>query len=294
MRVGNFQIEEPEEPLRDPFLIATLWPWIDVNNVGTLVLREIKNRYSAYEIGRLSTPGIFYDFTRYRPKIELEEGIKGMSIPNTTLYLARREGKSDLLLLRMREPHLNGELFVRSVLKLLKHFDVKTYILIGSMYDAVPHTRPLLISGYGMGNTAKETVRANGVLPITYTGPSTIVNMITKEAFRLGIETMVFIVSIPQYVVLEEDHEGKLRLIELLGRILDIPLDEDDYLKVLDQKTSILENIEKSPELKAIIPHLEKMYEMRLRVVEKEGAFKLSPEMEELLWKTMGKDVGRA
>lgn len=294
MRIGNFQTIDIDEPLKDPVVIATLWPWIDVNSVGTLVLREIRKRYSATEIGRLATPGIFYDFTRYRPQIELEEEIKGMSVPNTTVYLARREDKPDLILLRMREPHCHAELFVRSVLKLLYQFKVKTYILIGSMYDAVPHTKPLIVSGYGMGRNAKETVKRNGVLPITYRGPSSIVNMITKEAYESGIETMVFIVSIPQYVILEEDHEGKLRLIELLNRILDIPVDEDDYIRVLDQKNIISQNLERSPEIRAIIPQLERMYDMRVKVVEKEGTLELSPEMEELLWKTIGKDLGRA
>ncbi|MCX7856838.1 MAG: PAC2 family protein [Deltaproteobacteria bacterium] len=294
MRIGAFEVIDIEEKPKDPVVIATLWPWIDVNGVGTLVLREIRKRYSASEIGKLSTPGTFYDFTRYRPQIELEGEIKDMNIPNTTIYLAKRSDKSDILLLRMREPHSHGELFVRSVLKILKEFGVKTYILVGSMYDTVPHTRPLIISGYGMGKTAKEIVKKNGILPINYRGPSSIVNMVTKKAYESGIETMVFIVSIPQYVILEEDHEGKLRLIELLGRILDIPVDEDDYLKVLDQKTMIVENLERSPEIKAVIPQLEKIYDMRMRAAEKEGSLELSPEMEELLWKTIGKDVGKA
>ncbi|MCS7280469.1 MAG: PAC2 family protein [Desulfobacterota bacterium] len=294
MRIGNFEVEDLAETPKDPIAIAALWPWIDVNNVGTAVLREIRNRYNARLIGRLATPGLFYDFTRYRPQIELEDEIKGMSIPNTTVYLARREGNKDLILIRMREPHSHAELFVRSVLKLLTVFGVKTYIVVGSMYDAVPHTRPLIVNGYGMGESAKEIVRKNGVLSISYRGPSSIVNMVTKKAYESGIETMVFIVSIPQYVILDEDYAGKLRLIELLSRIIDIPVDQDDYIKVLEQKSIIGENVDRSPEIKAILPHLEKMYDTRVKVAGREGTLELSPEMEELLWKTMGKDVGKA
>ncbi len=294
MRIGNFKIEKMDVPPRDPIAIATLWPWIDANSVGTLVLKSIKKRYSAQFMAKLSTPGLFYDFTRYRPEIDIEEEIKEISIPNTTVYLARREGKQDLILIRMLEPHSHSELFVRSVLKLLINFGVRTYILIGSMYDAVPHTRPLLISGYGMGKNARETVRKNGVLPISYRGPSSIVNMVTKEAYKMGIEAMVFIVSVPHYVILEEDHEAKLRLIELLSRIVHVPLEEDDYLKVLEQKNLIGEKIEKSKEVRAVIPQLERLYEMRIKAVEKDGTLELAPETEELLWKTIGKDVGRA
>lgn len=294
MRLGCFEIKNLDRPPNDPIVIAALWPWIDVNRAGTLVLKTIKKRYSAKEIGRLFTPGIFYDFTRYRPQIEIEEEIKGFSVPNSTIYLARRENGGDIILLRMLEPHCHAELFVRSIVKVLKEFKVKTYILVGSMHDAVPHTRPLIISGYGMGENAKKEVKKYGVLPIVYKGPSTMMNMVTRSAYELGIETMVLIVSIPHYVVLDEDHEAKLRLIELLARMVDIPLDEDDYIKVFEQKRLISENMEKLPEIKAVLPELERMYDMRVRIAEKEGTSELSPDIEELLWKTMGKDVGKA
>lgn len=294
MRVGAFEVEDLNEYPREPVAISVLWPWIDVNSVGSLVLREIRDRFSASFFAKLRNPGTFYDFTRYRPIIDLEEGIKDLRIPNSTVFYARREKSPDILLLRMREPHSNGEYFVSSVVKLLKRFDVRTYILVGSMYDAVPHTKPLLVSGYGMGEKAREILNELKVLPITYRGPSSIVNLVAKRLSEDGVDILVFIVSIPHYVILDEDYAGKLRLIELLGRIIDIPVDEADYLKVLEQKNMILDLVERSPELKSAIPQLEKLYEARIKVIEKEGAYELSPEMEELLWKTLGKDVGRA
>ena len=215
MRIGCFHLSDPVPECNEPYVLATLRPWIDVNNVGSLVLNELEERFSATELGKLSEPGRFYDFTRYRPTIHLEEGIRDLSIPNTTIHYARREGQSDLLLLRLLEPHAHSELYIGSVVKLLKTFKVRKYILLGSMYDTVPHTRPLLVSGYGMGEKALQDVRKAGALPITYRGPSTIANLITKKAAESGIEAIVFIVSLPQYVVVEEDYLGKVRLMEI-------------------------------------------------------------------------------
>lgn len=294
MRIGAFQLRDPLPECNEPYVLAVLRPWIDVNNVGTLVLSELAARFGATELGRLSKPGQFYDFTRYRPIIQLEEGIRGMSIPNTTIRYAKREGQNDLLLLRFLEPHAQAEFYISSVLKLFKTIGAKKYILLGSMYDTVPHTRPLLVSGYGMGEKAVGDMKKANILPITYRGPSSILNLIAKEAAASGIEVSVLIVSLPQYVALDEDYMGKLRLMELLNMLYNIPVAKEDFEKAVGQRDIINERMESSPEMKALLPQLENIYDMRSRVMEKEGTVVLSPEMEELFWKMTGKDVGRA
>ena len=294
MKIGNFRLSDPIPECTEPYVIAVLRPWIDVNNVGTMVLRELGARFGAREVGRLAKPGSFYDFTRYRPTIHLENGINDMSIPNTTIRYVKREGENDLLLLRMLEPHANSEDYVDSVLKLLKTFKAKKYILLGSMYDAVPHTRPLLVSGYGMGGKTREEIRKAGVFSITYHGPSTMANLVTKKAAESGIDTTVFIVSLPQYVVLEEDFMGKVRLMEILNMLYDIPLSKEEFEKALEQRNLITERLENSPEVKILLPQLENAYDMRIKSMGGGGTGGLSSEMEEMFWKIMGKDIGKA
>ncbi len=294
MRIGAFQLREPTPECREPYVLATLRPWIDVNNVGSLVLDELEERFNALELGRLSRPGLFYDFTRYRPTIHLDQGIRDLSVPNTTVHHAVREGLNDLLLLRLLEPHAHAEHYIGSILKLLRTFRARKYILVGSMYDAVPHTRPLIVSGYGMGEGALRDVRKSGALPITYHGPSTIANMIAKEAAETGIEAVVFIVSLPQYVVLEEDYLGKVRLMEILNTLYDIPVDKGDFEKALEQRAIINNRVESSPEAKVLLPQLERVYDMRLKAMQEEGTPHLTAEMEEFFWKVMGKDIGKA
>jgi predicted ATP-grasp superfamily ATP-dependent carboligase len=294
VRIGAFELQDPLPECNEPYALAVLRPWIDVNNVGTLVLKELAVRFGATELGKLSKPGQFYDFTRYRPIIHLEEGIRDMSIPNTTIRYAKREGQNDLLLLRLLEPHAHSELYISSVLKLLKTFEAKKYILLGSMYDMVPHTRQLLVSGYGMGERALQDVKKAGILPITYHGPSSIANLITKEAAESGIEVIVLIVSLPQYMVLEEDYLGKLRLMEVLNTLYNVPVAKEDFEKALEQRDRINERLESSPDVKILLPQLENVYDARTKAMEKEGVSSLTPEMEELFWKITGKDIGRA
>jgi len=294
VRIGAFHLHEPVPDCHEPYVVATLRPWIDVNNVGTMVLNELEERFEAVELGRLARPGGFYDFTRYRPTIRIEEGIREMTIPNTSVQHAKREGQNDLILLRLLEPHTHAELYVDSVMKLLTAFHAKKYILVGSMYDTVPHTRPLLVSGYGMGDGARQDVKKAGLLPITYHGPSSMANLITKRAAESGIDTVVFIVSLPQYVVLEEDYLGKVRLMELLNTLYDIPVDTEDFNKALEQRKLVGEKIDNSAEVKILLPQLENLYDMRIKTMEAEGRTTLTFEMEELFWKILGKDIGKA
>ena len=294
VRIGAFELQAPLPECDEPYALTVLRPWIDVNNIGTLVLKELATRFGATELGKLSKPGQFYDFTRYRPIIHLDEGIRDMYIPNTTIRYAKREGQNDLLLLRLLEPHAHSEFYISSVLKLLKTFNVKKYILLGSMHDMVPHTRPLLVSGYGMGEQALQDARKAGILPITYHGPSSIANLITKETADSGIEVIVLIVSLPQYMVLEEDYVGKLRLMEVLNTLYNIPVAKEDFEKALEQRDRINEMLGDSPDVKILLPQLENVYDMRIKAMEKEGTPSLTPEMEGLFWKIGGKDIGRA
>jgi hypothetical protein len=95
-------------------------------------------------------------------------------------------------------------------------------------------------------------------------------------------------------VVLEEDYLGKVRLMEILNMLYNIPVDEKDFEKAVEQRSLINQKIERTPELKKLLPQLETLYEVRIKRKEGVGMPKLSPEIEEMLWKIMGKDFGKA
>jgi len=294
VRIGAFEVEEPIPELNDPYVFAILRPWIDVNSVGTLVLTELETQFGAKELAKFARPGQFFDFTRYRPTLYLEEGIRKVSIPNVTLRCAQRKEGNDLLFLHLLEPHALSEVYVDSVLRLLKRLKVKKYILLGSMYDVVPHTRPLIVNGGAIGREAEQDLRKSGALRSHYQGPTTITLLITQKSPELSMEAIWFIVSLPQYVALEEDYLGKVRLMEILNLLYHIPMDQKDFEKALEQRSIISQKVEGSPELKNLLPQLETMYDLRIKSKEGEGMPKLSSEIEEILWRIIGKDSGKA
>ncbi len=294
MRIGAFDLTEPVPELREPHVIATLRPWIDVNNVGTLALDGLEAQLGAKELGQLARPGNFYDFTRYRPTVYQEGAARRLKIPNTVLSYADREKGHDFVFLRMLEPHNLGEDYADSVLEVFKLLKVKRFCLLGSMYDAVPHTRPLLVSGRAAGKAAEQDLKKAGVQPSNYQGPTTITYLISQKAPELGIESLTFIVSLPQYVNTEEDYIGKMRLMEIMNLLYDVPIDKKDIEKAARQRSLIHQKVETTPELKRILPQLEGIYLARLSKKEGEALPRLSPEMEEIFWETDEKDYGKA
>ncbi len=294
MRLGAFNLNEPLVDLKDPWVFAILRPWIDVNNVGTLILNGLEAQFEAKELARLAQPGLFFDFTRYRPILYFDKGIRKVKIPNTYISYTKREDGNDLLFLHLLEPHSFSEFYVNSILKLLKALKVKKYCLLGSMYDVVPHTRPLIVTGGAIGRGTELDLKRSGAQLSDYQGPTTITILISQRAPEFGIETIWFIVSLPQYVRLEEDFLGKIRLMEILNLLYGIPIDKKDYEKASEQLNLINQKVEKTPELKNILPQLETLYDVRIKRREGIGKDKLSSDLEEILWRIIGKDFGEA
>jgi len=190
MRIGAFELSEPLPELRQPYALAMLRPRIDVRSVGALTILGLESYFGAKELGKLVRPGYFFDFTRYRPTTYFKEGSREFSIPNTTISCAKRETDCDFLFLKLLEPHVLGEVYVNSVVQLLKKFEVKRYCFLGSMYNMVPHTKQLLVSGGAIGEKAEQDLAKAGILPSDYQGPSTITFPITQQTPQLGIEAL--------------------------------------------------------------------------------------------------------
>ena len=261
MRLGEFEFDEPVPELKDPHVLAVLRPWIDVGSVGTLSLSRVERHLRAREVGRLVRPGRFYDFTRYRPRSYLNHGKREFSIPNTIIRYASREESPDLLLIHLLEPHAYGEEYTESVLEVLKFFGVRRYSLIGAMYDMVPHTRPLLVSG-GVGEPdSEEEYRMVRVQPSNYEGPTTITYLISLQAGQMGMETRTFVVHLPQYFQVDEDFTGAARLMEILCNLYHLPNRLMDRQRGQEQYESLQNVVGETSEVASLLQRLEERYD---------------------------------
>ena len=261
MRIGDFEFPEPLPELKDPHVLAVLRPWIDVGNVGTLVLRRLERHLESKEIGRLVRPGRYYDFTRYRPKSVLNQGVREYNIPSTTISACVREHGPDLLTLHLLEPHLYGEDYTDSVIEVLKYFGVKRYSMIGAMYDMVPHTRKLLVSGGTVDADNEDEYKLVGVRPSNYEGPTTITYLVSNTLEEMGVETRIFVVHLPQYFQVEEDFTGTARLMEILCTLYGLPSRLADPERGRQQYASLQNIVSDTSEVAGLLGRLEERYD---------------------------------
>ena len=289
MKIGAFEINEPVPELRDPHVFAMVRPWVDVGSVGTLTLNRLERYLGSKELGKLERPGNFFDFTRYRPTIRLVKGNREVKIPNSMLRYAQTENGPDYLFLHLLEPHSNGEDYTDSILEVIRHFGVKRYCRVGAMYDAVPHTRPLLITGNLGGVPQIKEVPHLRLRGSTYQGPTTIMNLLNDGIDQADIESINFMVHLPQYVQLEEDYTGASRMIEVLSSVYpDIPADLAPIRRGQRQYRELNATVERNSELKTLIQQMEAHYDAQLDSEEPAkgdppAVSALSPEIEKFL-----------
>lgn len=285
MKVGGFDLTDPLPELKEPHVIAMLRPWIDVGSVGTIALTKLERYFGAKELGRIARPGNFYDFTRYRPVMRTIEGNRILNIPNTIINYAIREEAPDFLFFHLLEPQSFGEDYADSILEVLDKLQVKQYVRIGGMYDAVPHTRPLLVTGSTSGNSVDQYREILQLKPSSYQGPTSIVNLVAEGVEKRGIEAVSLMVHLPQYVQLEEDYSGASRLLDILCSVYGISKDLADPERGKRQYSEVNNEVNRNQGLKSLIERLEIHYDSRSldENDENEEITKLSPEVEKFL-----------
>ena len=263
MRIGAFEVDEPLPQSEDLHAIALLYPWVDAGSVGTLALETLERHLGARELGRLARPGSFFDFTRYRPVSRLVEGQRVITIPNTNIYYASGNGGPDYLFIHLMEPHASAEQYIHSVLELLKKLNVKRYCRISAMYNAVPHTRPLRVTGSpglesipGMAGLITPRQQGSG-----YQGPTSIMNNVSEGLERVGVENISFMVHLPHYLNLEEDYAGTARILEVLSALYKLPTDLADFEHGKQQYQDVGAEVQQNPQVKSLVERLEEYYD---------------------------------
>ena len=295
MRIGAFELPDSVPELHEPHALVMIRPWVDVGSVGSLTLTRMERHFGAQELAKLARPGTFFDFTRYRPMVRTVDGRRETTFPNSPVYFARPEGGPDLLFLHLMEPHAMAEDYLDSVIDLLKHFEISVYCRIGAMYDSVPHTRPIVVTG----NAGSIQPRPGATPPLApqrggaYEGPTTILNLLTEAATDMGAGVMNFMAHLPHYSQLDEDYAGTARMLQVLGAFYDLPPNVVPTRRAERQYRELNGAVESQPDVKSLIARLEEhydaTYETPHQTESRPDPGALSPEIEKFL---RGLDTG--
>jgi hypothetical protein len=285
MRLRVFDLNEPVPELDRPHALAIIRPWTDVSSVGSMTLSCLEAHLGSKKLARLARPGNFFDFTRYRPTLNRKENSSEVDVPNTIITYGRQPGGHDFVFLRLLEPHMAAEAYIDSVVELFKTFGVKRYCLIGSMYEMVPYTRPLLVTGTASNLGLQNELAVANIRHSDYQGPTTILSILGHRALQLGIETCNMIVHLPSYFMMEEDYRGEKQLMEVISSLYGFTMPQEDIEKADQQEKQIRliaeQIVEQEPRLRLVLKQLEDNYDSRIN--ENKEETRLSPEVEKFL-----------
>jgi len=283
VQVGAFEVVEPLPALERPTVVLALQPWIDVGSVGTMALAFLEEAWGAQHLAQLSRPGLFYDFTRYRPNLYRRGDRREVSVPNTFVRYCHAQER-DWLLVHALEPHSHGEDYVKSLVELMARVGAGRYCLIGSYYGPVPHTRPLVVTGSATEPALLERMRRAGVRESRYEGPTTILTLATEQARGRGIEALSLLVQVPAYAQLERDYRGLVELLQALERVLEVELPLQRLWQEAErQYASLDEQVRRDPRLRGWVEDLERAYDQEAASQGAPEPPPLSPELERLL-----------
>ncbi len=159
------------------------------------------------------------------------------------------------------------------------------------MYDSVPHTRPLIVTGSASETKLKRKLREVNVKASRYQGPTTINILISEQAPKYGIATVTLIGHLPHYAQLERDYSGQYTLLSLVRYLYDLSIDLSRIKRRgKEQYRMISQAVEASPEASELVKSMEMSYDEGLEK-RKEPMPRLSLEIEKFL-REMEKRLG--
>jgi len=195
-----------EQRLVSPYMLMTLHGWSNAGQVPSAVswyiLRKLKTRIFAE-----FKPDEFYVYLSSgseakRPVVDIEEGIiKSLSVVTTNLSLYQdSKAEHDLIVVSGPEPEQKWIRYTGILLDLAQELGVQKIISIGGMFDSIPHTVPPRISAVMNDPSEKASLKALGIEPISYRGPSSISSLFLVEAAKRELKMISLWAHSPHYI----------------------------------------------------------------------------------------------
>ncbi len=184
------------EPFVRPTVVAAFDGWVDAGGAATAATGRLA---AGSEIVATFDADAIYDYRARRPTLIIENG-RLASLTWATLTLRRRRvGERDLLVLSGAEPDYRWRELTAGIIELLVELDVRTWISLGAIPAAVPHTRPVTILG-----TESEPGLLRGEISAGPAGmlkvPAAFLSVLEKAVADSDIPALGYFAQIPHYV----------------------------------------------------------------------------------------------
>jgi hypothetical protein len=193
--VTLYDLRDPGD-LAAPLLIAAFDGWVDAGGAATAAIARVAE--GAEVIVTFDSERL-YDYRARRPTLEIVDGRPDrLTWPELTIRRARL-GDRDVLVLAGPEPDYRWRELEQGVIDLARRLDVATWISLGAIPAAVPHTRPVTVMGT---ESSRGLLRGDvapgpdGILRV----PAAAISVLDIAVAASGVPAVGYYAQVPHYM----------------------------------------------------------------------------------------------
>jgi proteasome assembly chaperone (PAC2) family protein len=244
--------------LRAPAMVCAFEGWNDAGDAASTAVGFMSTALKAERFAHVDTEE-FYDFQANRPRIKLsaQEGRREIEWPTVEIYEAHVPGgQRDLVLVQGVEPSLRWRSFSALIVELAEALGVQMVITLGALLADVPHTRPVVMTGFASDPVLMERMGAHR--PSDYEGPTGIVGVLHGASADAGLPSMSLWASIPHYVAAAPSPKAALALVRRMEGLVGISLDTLELEEAaVGYERQVGLAVSSNPEVQAFVDRLE-------------------------------------
>ena len=275
--------ETPDKKLKH--MVVVFSGWADAGEGATSAIKFLQRKLKSKKFAEID-PEEFYDFSQTRPYTSrTRDGKRRIHWPaNEFSYLTDPRADSGVMVFVGVEPNLKWRTFAKTVATVAKDHGVESVVHIGALLDAVPHTRPVKLSGTASESSLSEFLEGQGIRSSNYQGPTGISSAVMAACIEEGLEYTSIWGHTSHYLQAAPNHRVGSTLLEILLKLLNLPLD----LAELKSAASVF-NLEvekavaKDDQIASYVTKLEGQYDEAVAAIEIPDPAELVRDLEKFL-----------
>lgn len=258
-----YELEFPGPAVSDtegngPVLVHALDGYADAGHALKLLREHLKSNLTTELVASFDVDELI-DYRSRRPMMTFEDRFTSVEEPELNLYAVRDSAGKPFLLLAGAEPDLRWEGFVSAVAGLAERFGVHTVVGLHAIPMAVPHTRPVSVTGHGSTPELRKELRSwDGAMRL----PGSAAGLLELRMADKGYDTVGLSVHVPHYLAQNDYPEAVLGMLAALRGTVGLQLPDGELPgEAAELREQIDAQISSSSEISQVVEALEQQYD---------------------------------
>jgi proteasome assembly chaperone (PAC2) family protein len=275
--------ETPEKKLKH--MVVVFSGWADAAEGASSAVKFLQRKLKSKKFAEID-PEEFYDFSQTRPHTSrTRDGKRRIHWPsNEFSYLTDPSADSGVMVFVGVEPNLKWRTFAKTVATVAKDHGVESVVHIGALLDAVPHTRPVKLSGTASESKLGEFLEGQGIRSSNYQGPTGISSAVMSACIEAGLEYTSIWGHTSHYLQAAPNHRVGSTLLEILLKLLNLPLNLAELKSAASVFNDEVEKaVAKDDQIASYVTKLEGQYDEAVAAIEIPDPAELVRDLEKFL-----------